>query len=62
MVKLGLVNSLNSTVIKLYHNAKNDTGKVVKSGRQVFLKMYKAYYYKGRWRMIDDAVDNLSFA
>jgi Transposase DDE domain group 1 len=37
-------------------------GKVVKSGRQVFLKMYKAYYYKERWRKIDDAVDNLSFA
>lgn len=37
-------------------------GKVVKSGRQVFLKMYKAYYYKSRWRKIDEAVDNLSFA
>ena len=37
-------------------------GKVVKSGRQVFLKMYEAYYYKSRWRRIDEAVDNLSFA
>ena len=37
-------------------------GKVVKSGRQVFLKMYKAYYYKSRWRKIDRAIDNLSFA
>ena len=37
-------------------------GKVVKSGRQVFLKMYKAYYYMDRWRKIDEAVDNLSFA
>jgi hypothetical protein len=37
-------------------------GKVVNSGRQIFLKMYKSYYYKGRWRKIDEAVDNLSFA
>jgi len=36
-------------------------GKLVKSGRQVFLKMYKAYYYKERWRTIDDAVQNMSF-
>ena len=36
-------------------------GKVSKSGRQVFLKMYKAYYYKERWRKIDFAVNNLSF-
>jgi len=37
-------------------------GKVVHSGRKVFLKMYKSYYYKGRWRRIDEAIDNLSFA
>ena len=37
-------------------------GKVVKSGRQVFLKMYKAYYYREKWRKIDEAVNNLSFA
>ncbi len=37
-------------------------GKVVKSGRQVFLKMYKAYHYKERWRKIDKAVSKLSFA
>jgi len=37
-------------------------GKVVNSGRQVFLKMYKAYYYKERWRKIDEAIDKLTFA
>ena len=37
-------------------------GKVVKSGRQVLLKMYKAYYYKDKWRKIDEAVSNLSFS
>lgn len=37
-------------------------GKVVNSGRQVFLKMYKAYYFKERWRKIDEAIDNLVFA
>jgi hypothetical protein len=37
-------------------------GKVVKSGRQVFLKMYKAYHYKERWRKIDEAVSAMSFA
>ena len=37
-------------------------GKVIRSGRQVFLKMYTAYYYKQRWRKIDEAVNNLSFA
>lgn len=36
-------------------------GKVVRSGRQVFLKMYKSYYYKERWRKIDEAVAKLSF-
>jgi len=30
-------------------------GKVVKSGRQLYLKMYSAYYYKDRWRRIDEA-------
>lgn len=37
-------------------------GKIVKTGRQVFLKMYKAYYYKERWKKIEDAVENISFA
>jgi hypothetical protein len=36
-------------------------GKVVRSGRQVFLKMYKAYYYKERWLKIDEGVAGLSF-
>ncbi len=36
-------------------------GKVAKTGRQTLLKMYKAYYYKDRWRRIDEAVDMLCF-
>lgn len=36
-------------------------GKIVSSGRQVYLKMYKAYYYKERWRKIDEGVAELSF-
>jgi hypothetical protein len=37
-------------------------GKIVYSGRQVFLKKYKAYYYKERWRRIDTKICELSFA
>lgn len=37
-------------------------GKVITSGRRVYLKMYKAYYYKEKWRKIETAVDNISFA
>ena len=37
-------------------------GKMVHSGRQVYLKMYEAYHYKERWRKIEDRVDNLQFA
>jgi len=37
-------------------------GKIVRSGRCLYLKMYKAYYYKERWRKIENAVDNLIFA
>ena len=37
-------------------------GKMVHSGRQVYLKMYEAYHYKERWRKIDGRIDNLQFA
>lgn len=37
-------------------------GKIVRSGRQIYLKMYKAYHYKSRWREIQVKVDLLSFA
>jgi len=36
-------------------------GKLIKTGRQIHLKMYEAYYYKERWRKIDEAVDMLCF-
>ena len=36
-------------------------GKVVRSGRQVFLKMYSAYYYKQRWKNIENNIINLEF-
>ncbi len=37
-------------------------GKVVSSGRCLYLKMYEAYYYKERWRKIENAVNNLTYA
>jgi hypothetical protein len=37
-------------------------GKLVESGRKVYLKMYEAYYYKERWRNIEKAIDSLCFA
>ena len=37
-------------------------GKIVRSGRQVFLKMYEAYYYKDRWRKIEERIEKLKFA
>jgi len=36
-------------------------GKLIRTGRQIHLKMYEAYYYKERWRKIDEAVDILCF-
>jgi len=37
-------------------------GKIVSSGRQLYLKMYEAFYYKERWRKIESRIDNLEFA
>jgi len=37
-------------------------GRVVSSGRQVYLKLYKAYHYKSKWLNIDKAIDALQFA
>lgn len=37
-------------------------GKIVKSGRQIYAKMNKTYYYRHRWRKIQESVDILSFA
>lgn len=36
-------------------------GKVIESGRRVFLKMSKNYYYKERWLNIEKMIDNLVF-
>lgn len=36
-------------------------GRVVSSGRQIYLKLYKAYHYKSRWLNIDKAIDALQF-
>lgn len=36
-------------------------GKIVKSGRKIYLKIYKAFYYKQRWEQIDKAIDELLF-
>jgi hypothetical protein len=36
-------------------------GKIVTSGRKIYLKIYKAFYYKQRWKQIDDAIDELVF-
>jgi hypothetical protein len=37
-------------------------GKVVRSGRRIYLKMYEAYYFKEKWRHIEDGINNLQFA
>ena len=37
-------------------------GKVVKSGRKVYLKMYEAYYYKSRWLKIEYEIQKLVFS
>ena len=36
-------------------------GKISKSGRVVYLKMYEAYHYKEKWRSIEKRVDELQF-
>ena len=36
-------------------------GKVVRTGRKIYLKMYEAYYYKSRWKRIEYEIDNLVF-
>jgi hypothetical protein len=36
-------------------------GRIVSSGRQTYLKLYKAYHYKSRWLNIDKAIDALQF-
>jgi len=36
-------------------------GKIVHSGRRVYLKMYGAYYYKEKWKKIEGGVDALAF-
>ncbi len=36
-------------------------GKVVSSGRQLYLKMYKAYHYKERWMQIYQSIMKLEF-
>jgi hypothetical protein len=37
-------------------------GKLVNSGRRIYLKMYKSFYDKIRWKQIDDAIDRIKFA
>lgn len=37
-------------------------GKLVRSGRQIYLKMYESYYYQDRWKKIESAIGQLSFA
>lgn len=37
-------------------------GKITRTGRKVFLKMYSEFYYKQRWRKIENAVNDLVFA
>ena len=37
-------------------------GKVVRSGRKIYLKMYEAYYYKSRWRRIEYEIEKLVFS
>jgi hypothetical protein len=37
-------------------------GKIVTSGRSIYLKMYEAFYYKDRWLKIEEAVDTMHFA
>lgn len=37
-------------------------GKLVASGRNVYLKMYEAYYYKERWRKIEAGINELILA
>ncbi len=32
-------------------------GKIVSTGRRTYLSMYKAYYYKARWRQIEIAIE-----
>lgn len=36
-------------------------GKIVRTGRKVYLKMYEAYYYKSRWLRIEYEIENLVF-
>jgi hypothetical protein len=37
-------------------------GKLTRGNGYEYLKMYSNYYYKDRWRRIEDGVNNLRFA